>query len=247
MPMLKTLLSSATLIAAITTQISIVFLTSPANAVDIATLNARLQKALCTEDWEGGVKVVDQMIALTPSINQSQRNKLEMLRRSMQNLSVSRTNVDNWLESYCATPVNSSTVADNNSFSSASNSGSSKICSPKLSGTAAPMCDLAELLLGTQKFQAATVGAMSAKPTVVASFGKRCQGVVPTFLKSPGSVKFLEEPIVDQVATGVYVTYGKVDAQNTYGALLRGSYTCIFRNDSNKGTELVTADVHTPQ
>lgn len=237
--MLKPLRLGAALIAVLAPQFCTAVLALPASAVDIATLNLNLQKAVCAEDWEEGIKVVDKMIAITPSSNQSQRNKLEMLRGSVQNLSVSRTNVDSWLKGYCATPVNSFTVA--------SNSGSSSVCSPRLSGTAAPLCELAQLLVGPEKFQAATVGAVSAKPQKVASFGKLCKGVIPTFLKSPGSAKFPEEPIVDQVATGVYVINGKVDAQNAYGALLRGSYTCVFRNDSKTGIDLVTADVSTPQ
>jgi len=103
--MLKSLRFSAALIAVVATQISTAFLTSPATAANIATLNAQLKQSICTQNWGEAVKVIDQMIAITPSSNQTQHNELKMHRLRMQNLSVSKTNVDSWLESYCATPV----------------------------------------------------------------------------------------------------------------------------------------------
>lgn len=80
----------------------------PARALpkaDMVTLNAQLQQAICTENWEEATKLVDQMIAITPSSDVTQRDTLEAYKQMMQNLSISRTNVDSWLESYCAAPT----------------------------------------------------------------------------------------------------------------------------------------------
>ena len=84
---------------------------------DMATLNAQLKQAVCTQGWGEAVKIVDQMIATIPASNQTQHSQLATYRERMQNLSVSRTNVDDWLESYCATPVTTS-AASNTDFDS---------------------------------------------------------------------------------------------------------------------------------
>lgn len=117
--MLKYLHFSIALIAVIVTQISTSFLASPANAADMATLNSQLKQSVCTQNWEEAVKVIDQMIAITPSSAQTQHNELKKYRVRMQNLSVSRTNVDKWLESFCVTPVTNLTITTNNTITKA--------------------------------------------------------------------------------------------------------------------------------
>lgn len=56
------------------------------------------------------------MIAITPSSNQKQYNELQTSRVRIQNLSISRTNVDGWLKSYCATPVITPAVTNNSNL-----------------------------------------------------------------------------------------------------------------------------------
>lgn len=68
---------------------------------DIATLNTQLQKAMCIEDWEKSVEIIDKMIAVVPSMEQEQRRELRERRGILQNLAVSRTNVDRWLATFC--------------------------------------------------------------------------------------------------------------------------------------------------
>lgn len=51
-----------------------------------------------------------------------------------------------------------------------------------------------------------------------------CQNFIKDRLKSPGSAEFSEE-----AETGTYPTFtstGKVDSQNSFGALIRNEYAC---------------------
>lgn len=111
--MLKFLRLGVALIAVLVTPISTTFLTSPANAANVTNLNAQLKQSVCTQNWGEAVKIIDQMIAITPSSNQTQHNELQTSRVRMQNLSISRTNVDSWLETYCPTPVANSPITTN--------------------------------------------------------------------------------------------------------------------------------------
>ena len=111
--MLKSLRLGVALIAVIATQISTSFFASPANAANVAMLNAQLKQSVCTQNWEEAVKVIDQMIAITPLSEQTQHNELKTYRVRMQNLSVSNSNVDSWLKSYCPNLVTNSPVTNN--------------------------------------------------------------------------------------------------------------------------------------
>lgn len=102
--MLKPLRLGATLAAVLATPINSAFLTETASAADMGTLNAQVRQAVCTQNWGKAVKIIDQMIAITPSSEQIQHNKLETYKVRIQNLYASKTNVDSWLLSYCATP-----------------------------------------------------------------------------------------------------------------------------------------------
>ena len=59
----------------------------------MATLNAHLQQAVCSQDWGGAVNVANQIIAATPLSDQIQRNQLETYRARMQSLYDSKANV----------------------------------------------------------------------------------------------------------------------------------------------------------
>ena len=78
------------------------FRISPANATDMATLNAQMQKAVCSQNWGEAVKLVDQMIAITLPGNQMRRNELKTYRGRMQSLYDSKANVPGWSESCSA-------------------------------------------------------------------------------------------------------------------------------------------------
>lgn len=102
--MLKPLRLGAALAAVLATPINSAFLTETASAADMGTLNAQIRQAVCTQNWGEAVKIVDQMIAITPSSAQMQHNKLETYRGSMQSLYNSRAKVPNWPETCFAAP-----------------------------------------------------------------------------------------------------------------------------------------------
>ena len=110
--MLKLLRLSTTLIVILTIQISNTVLTSPVIAADIGTLTTQLKQAVCIENWVRAVEIIDQVIAATPASNQTQHSQLETYQEKMQNLSISRTNVYSWLESYCTAPVATSATSN---------------------------------------------------------------------------------------------------------------------------------------
>lgn len=150
-------------------------------------------------------------------------------------------NIQRWTRYYSnsRTLLSFDRTADKNQSASANSS----VCDSNQDPIGKPLCQIAELLIGKEKFQAATTGAVSAKPEEVEILGAACRTAVPTLLKAPATAQFPEEPIVREVAKGVYVASGKVDSQNSFGALLRSSYTCIWRNTSQKGIEVVYINV----
>ena len=109
----KLLRLGAALIAVLAPQTSNAFLTAPAKAVDMATLNAHLQQAVCSQDWGGTVSVANQTIAATPLSNQMQRNQLETYWARIQSLYDSKANVPNWFEKCSAATVTTPAVATN--------------------------------------------------------------------------------------------------------------------------------------
>lgn len=91
-------LTIATLLLTITLDIP-AFANPKAN---IAVLNAHLQQAMCNQDWEKGVAIIDQMLTI-PSLEQQHR-ELREYRSRLQNLAASKTNVDSWLATFCDNP-----------------------------------------------------------------------------------------------------------------------------------------------
>ena len=88
------------------------FRTLPASATDIATLNAQMRKAVCNQNWGEAIKLVDQMIVITPSSNQMHRNELKTYRGRMQSLYDSKANVPGWSEN-CSARTESAPAATN--------------------------------------------------------------------------------------------------------------------------------------
>lgn len=91
-------LTVATLLLTITLDIP-AFANPKAN---IEVLNAHLQQAMCNQDWEKSVAIIDQMLSI-PSIEQ-QRRELREYRSRLQNLATSKTNVNSWLATFCDNP-----------------------------------------------------------------------------------------------------------------------------------------------
>lgn len=78
----------------------------------------------------------------------------------------------------------------------------------------------------------------------------KCQDAVRNRLKAPTSAHFvggLTPPPLPHYAAGngtqSYTFNGLVDAQNSYGAILRTSYTCTATYDVNLGTWGTTARI----
>ena len=94
--------SVALLSLAVVIAVGTAFQISPASATDMATLNAQMQKAVCIQNWEEAVKLVDQMIAITLPGNQMRRNELKTYRGRMQSLYDSKANVPGWSENCSA-------------------------------------------------------------------------------------------------------------------------------------------------
>lgn len=63
---------------------------------------------------------------------------------------------------------------------------------------------------------------LSSQKSEAAEFAKQ---VVLDNLKSPASAKFVGGPYVKPQADGSFEVFGEVDAQNSFGALLRKTYT----------------------
>ena len=80
---------------------------------DMAKLNVQIQQAVCTQKWGEAVKIVDQMITITPSSNQTQHKELETYRERMQSLYNSKANVPHWSENCFANSVSTPTATAN--------------------------------------------------------------------------------------------------------------------------------------
>lgn len=74
------------------------FVTLPSRSQE---LNTQLQQAVCTQDWNQAIAIVEQLIAAAPQQSQ-QRTQLEAYRSRLQTLSTSGANIPNWAES-CST------------------------------------------------------------------------------------------------------------------------------------------------
>jgi hypothetical protein len=59
-----------------------------------------------------------------------------------------------------------------------------------------------------------------------------CEGFVKDRLKAPSSAKFSGEDA--QQSGSVYTVTGAVDSQNSFGALLRSSYTCVVEDSGSQ-------------
>lgn len=104
-------------------------------------------------------------------------------------------------------------------------------------------CQIAGLRIGAK--QLSDAGRTSVSSKRVSSLGNFCKEVTLSSLKSPGSAKFPTTAKTTEFFVGLYAVNGKVDAQNSYGALLRGDYYCYFRNDSKKGFQLLDSGIET--
>jgi hypothetical protein len=108
------------------------------------------------------------------------------------------------------------------------------ICAP-LKGADNALCKMAVMKVGSKRFSELGQTTKSAPAKVVKDIGGVCKTRVTNSLKSPASARYPNQPQTKEIFQGIYVVTGKVDAQNTYGALLRNSYHCyMYYSSDNK-------------
>jgi hypothetical protein len=105
------------------------------------------------------------------------------------------------------------------------------------------LCQLAALEVGPRKLAKVGRNSTHASQKVINNMGNLCQSLILDSLKSPGSARFPVNPTTTEIFNGIYVVNGKVDAQNSYGALLRASYFCYFNNHPQTGLGLLGTDL----
>lgn len=76
------------------------------------------------------------------------------------------------------------------------------------------------------------------KPDPAGDASRACENFVKDRLKAPSTAKFSGESVSDD-GTGRYTVTGSVDAQNSFGAMLRDHYSCLMRLDGDNW-ELIT-------
>ena len=101
------------------------------------------------------------------------------------------------------------------------------ICEP-LKGEDNSLCKMALRKIGSKRFSDLGQTTKTAPQKVVNDIPGVCKTKVKNTLKSPASAKYPTKPKVKEIFQGMYVVTGKLDAQNTYGALLRKEYHCYM-------------------
>lgn len=101
------------------------------------------------------------------------------------------------------------------------------ICEP-LKGEDNSLCLMALRKIGSKRFSELGQTTKTAPAKVVKDIPGVCKTKVKATLKSPASAKYPTKPKVKELFQGMYVVTGKLDAQNTYGALLRREYHCYM-------------------
>jgi hypothetical protein len=99
-------------------------------------------------------------------------------------------------------------------------------------------CSLLTLALGRAKTKEILANSTSASNSEINQLKQLCEeGAIKPSLKAPSTAIFSGSETTT-VANGIYSVRGNVDAQNSYGAMLRNKYSCIFSH-SNSGFHLV--------
>ena len=112
------------------------------------------------------------------------------------------------------------------------------ICEP-LKGADNPLCKMAVMKVGSKKFSEIGQKTKSAPAKVAKAIPSICKTRITNSLKSPASARYPNEPQTKEIFEGIYVIAGKVDAQNSYGALLRTSYHCYMYFSSDNKLQLM--------
>ena len=118
-----------------------------------------------------------------------------------------------------------------------------QICSPLKDGIDNALCELAVLEVGSKTFVEIGQKTASAPTKVFNNLGNFCKASVTDSLKSPASARYPNKPEIRELFKGIYVVTGKVDAQNSYGALLRKNYYCYMYYSSKKKVGLMGLSV----
>lgn len=74
-----------------------------------------------------------------------------------------------------------------------------------------------------------------------------CTNYVRSTLKTPSVAKFasVSDPVYHENA-GTYYVFGQVDSQNSYGAMLRGRYSCTMAFEGSEKGGTIYIDVYMP-
>lgn len=70
-----------------------------------------------------------------------------------------------------------------------------------------------------------------------------CQEEIRDRLKTPASAKFSDATVDPEEGSTVYRVSGAVDAQNGFGAMVRGNYRCTLRHNEDGSWVAITASV----
>ena len=107
-------------------------------------------------------------------------------------------------------------------------------------------CSNASALFGAKNIEAATANAAEPPTGFFAStrVTKSCQASVKNKLKSPSTASFVDQPLIVKTAKlkGLYRLSGQVDAQNSFGAMLRQDYSCYFAYTA-KGSDFLGVSI----
>ncbi|MDY6897453.1 MAG: hypothetical protein SWZ49_05150 [Cyanobacteriota bacterium] len=114
------------------------------------------------------------------------------------------------------------------------------ICEP-LKGEENSLCLMALRKVGSKRFSELGQTTKTAPAKVVKDIPGVCKTKVTSTLKSPASARYPSKPQVKEIFQGIYIVSGKVDAQNSYGALLRNGYHCyMYYTDKNQLKTMAT-------
>lgn len=112
------------------------------------------------------------------------------------------------------------------------------ICEP-LKGNDNSLCKMALRKVGSKKFSQIGQTTKSAPAKTVKAIPSICKTRVTNNLKSPASARYPNQPQTREIFEGIYIVTGKVDSQNSYGALLRKGYHCYMYYSSDNKLQLM--------
>jgi len=99
------------------------------------------------------------------------------------------------------------------------------------------------VILGVILWFGITLSKNQSKSTTVSDYEivKACQRLIEPNLKAPKSAEFpsTSEASIDRIASNLFDVVSYVDAQNSFGAMIRTFYTCKVRRSYGGSWELI--------